>query len=215
MNIDEFHSILKKVEFKQKIKRSTFIGNVSYCSSVREAKEFIGRISKRYGDATHNCWAYKIIAGKGYVSSYSDAGEPTGTAGKPMMDSIESHDLCNVVMVITRYFGGIKLGIRGLIDAYRSTADLAIERAGVGRYLLCEEVFLQTTYTLFSRVRSHLKSLGIDVEKAKVEFTNDVKMTFPVPLSRVRLIEEFLSSLKSSGKAVQFHLIPERKGILL
>jgi len=212
---DEFQSVLKAAKIEQKIKRSTFIGNISYCPSIQKAREFIRSISKGYADATHNCWAYRIITDEGYVSNYSDAGEPSGTAGKPIMDSIESHGLSNVVVVITRYFGGVKLGIRGLIDAYHLTADLTIEEAGIGRYILCEEIFLQTTYTLFSKIRSHLKYLGIDVKEAKIEFSNDVKITFPVPLSLIKVIEEFLSSLKSSGKTVQFHLVQQRKGMLL
>lgn len=212
---DKFQSVLKAAKIEQKIRRSTFIGNISYCPSIQEAREFIHSISKRYADAAHSCWAYRIITDEGHVSNYSDAGEPSGTAGKPIMNSIESHGLSNVVVVITRYFGGVKLGVRGLIDAYHSTADLTIEKAGIGRYVLCEEIFLQTTYTLFSRIRSHLKSLGIDVEKAKVVFTNDVKITFPVPLSLIKVIKEFLNSLKNSGKTVQFHLVQQRKGMLL
>ncbi|MGB4096154.1 MAG: YigZ family protein, partial [Acetomicrobium sp.] len=99
------------------IRRSRFIGHLRVAGSVEEAKKIIREISKEHSNATHNCWAYKV--GVDFPQKhYSDGGEPSGTAGKPILGEIERANLTNAVIVVTRYFGGIKLGVRGLIEAY-------------------------------------------------------------------------------------------------
>ena len=111
------------------IRRSRFIGHLRVAGSVEEAKKIIREISKEHSNATHNCWAYKV--GVDFPQKhYSDGGEPSGTAGKPILGEIERANLTNAVIVVTRYFGGIKLGVRGLIEAYGQTAREAIKAAG-------------------------------------------------------------------------------------
>lgn len=104
------------------IKRSVFIGNAAHCETEEEAKRFIRDVAAKYRDASHNCWAYKVIGNGVEKFNFSDAGEPHGSAGRPIFSAIEELNMTNVAIVITRYFGGTKLGVRGLIDAYRSTA---------------------------------------------------------------------------------------------
>ena len=115
------------VTYEEKIKRSVFIANVSLCHDEGEARDFLTQIISQHRDATHNCRAYVLSNGTEYSS---DDGEPSGTAGRPILNAIKHSELVNVIAVVTRYFGGVKLGVRGLIDAYGGTAAKALELAG-------------------------------------------------------------------------------------
>src|SRR5687768_10618077 len=111
-----FFIIDRDFEAEVKIKNSVFICHLRPAQTVEEAKAFISEISGQYKDATHNCWAY--ITGKnGDIFHSSDAGEPAGTAGKPILNTLNKYRLTNISAVVTRYYGGVKLGVRGLIDA--------------------------------------------------------------------------------------------------
>ena len=110
-------------------KRSRFIGSVRTVLSADEAAEIIKKFPEIYPKANHHCWAYRIGTGTA-LEHCSDAGEPSGTAGRPILGVIKRHELTNTLIVVTRYFGGIKLGVRGLIDAYKAAAELAVEQAG-------------------------------------------------------------------------------------
>ncbi|MBR2207352.1 MAG: YigZ family protein [Synergistaceae bacterium] len=116
----------KAVSYEEKIKRSIFIAELEPCNNEKEARDFLARVIAKHRDATHNCRAY-IINGVEYSS---DDGEPSGTAGKPILNTIKHSELVNVMVIVTRYFGGVKLGVRGLIDAYGGVAAKALELAG-------------------------------------------------------------------------------------
>lgn len=107
-----------------------FFASVKAVSTEAEARDFIEEVSKEFADATHNAWAYKLGYGDQAICRSSDDGEPVNTAGPPMLQAIEGHDLTNVVVIGTRYFGGVKLGVGGLIRAYRDTALAGLEAAG-------------------------------------------------------------------------------------
>ncbi|ONI40582.1 hypothetical protein AN640_08610 [Candidatus Epulonipiscium fishelsonii] len=137
-------------------KKSTFIGQAFPINSKEEADEYISNIKKKYKDATHNCYAYKF----GNTEKCSDDGEPSGTAGKPILDILKNVD--NVLVIVTRYFGGTLLGTGGLVRAYGSCAKLALDEAGIVTkkeaqifQLICEynflgkaEYLLKPSYTL-------------------------------------------------------------------
>ena len=112
--------------YEEKIKRSIFIAELEPCNDEKEARDFLARVIAEHRDATHNCRAY-VIDGVEYSS---DDGEPSGTAGKPILNAIKHSGLVNVMIIVTRYFGGVKLGVRGLIDAYGGVAAKALELAG-------------------------------------------------------------------------------------
>ena len=109
---------------------SRFLSFAIPVSSAAEAKEYIGMYANEYPDARHVCWAYMIGADRKEFLS-TDNGEPSGTAGKPILGQINSFNLTNIVIIVVRYFGGIKLGTSGLISAYREAAKLAIEAAEI------------------------------------------------------------------------------------
>lgn len=110
-------------------KKSKFIANLFFVSSVEEAEEKIKNLKKKYFDARHNCSAYIINNNNEVTKKSSDDGEPSGTAGAPMLEILEKNNLANVLVVVTRYFGGILLGTGGLVRAYSDSLKLAIEKA--------------------------------------------------------------------------------------
>lgn len=110
-------------------KKSKFIGNAFYVENIQEAEEIIKNIKKKYHDARHNCVAYRILEDEKIQEKSSDDGEPSGTAGMPMLNILQKNNLCNILVIVTRYFGGILLGTGGLVRAYSDTTQKVIEKA--------------------------------------------------------------------------------------
>ena len=108
-------------------KKSKFIANIFYVESVREAEEIIEKTRKKYYDARHNCYAYRIMHEDNLIEKQSDDGEPSGTAGVPMLNILSKKELVNVIVIVTRYFGGILLGTGGLVRAYSEATKKALE----------------------------------------------------------------------------------------
>lgn len=119
---DHYLQIQKRCRIEEKVKGSRFIASASPVESEEDAASFIEEIKKEFHDATHNCWAWKTGVGKNQRYRYNDEGEPSGTAGRPIFKSIDTMNLSNVCVVVTRYFGGTKLGTGGLMRAYGQTA---------------------------------------------------------------------------------------------
>ena len=119
------YTIKNDLIYEEKIKKSLFIGHLRYVSDTESARAFIQEISKLHPQANHNCPAY-IIGKNGEIAFSSDDREPSGTAGKPLLNMLQRHELTNVAIVVTRYFGGVELGIRGLIEAYGGVAERTI-----------------------------------------------------------------------------------------
>lgn len=137
-------------EFQEK--KSTFIGYVKRVASEDEAKEFVNEIKSQHKEATHNVYAYIVGENKG-IQRYSDDGEPQGTAGIPVLEVIKKHDLTDVAVVVTRYFGGILLGGGGLIRAYSKGASSAIDEAGVVEKVKGLNLKLILDYDLIGKVQ--------------------------------------------------------------
>ncbi|KLO22716.1 hypothetical protein X275_05600 [Marinitoga sp. 1197] len=188
-----YFSILSPVETKIKIKRSEFIGNVKKVNTEKEAKEFIKEISSKYRNSTHNCWAYKVKENK---FNYSDDGEPSGTAGKPIFGIIEKHNLINIVVVVTRYFGGIKLGVRGLIDAYSSCAEETVLNSKIGKYIDLKIYEVKTDYSRYAEIERLLKRVN-GWKITNQEFMADVRFEIAIEENEESNI---LGILKSKGK---------------
>ena len=146
----QFYSIAASAEnatytAQLKIKRSVFTCHLSHAGTIAAAKEFISKISKENKTATHNCWAY-IVGDAGQIFHSSDAGEPSGTAGKPMLNVLTAHDMTQVAAVVTREYGGVKLGIRGLIQAYSGAVAAALDAAKKVRLIKAIQVRVQVPY---------------------------------------------------------------------
>ncbi|MFU8769655.1 MAG: IMPACT family protein [Desulfotignum sp.] len=128
-----------------KIRRSEFTCRLARADAVEAAKAFISKISRENKTATHNCWAY-IVGDAGQICHCSDAGEPSGTAGKPMLNVLASHRMTRVAAVVTRQYGGVKLGIRGLIQAYADTVETALAAAKKVKLIRADRVRVQIPY---------------------------------------------------------------------
>ena len=127
-------TIAKAVQSEINVKKSQFICHLFPTKTKKESKEIILKVNEQYSDATHNCTAYIVTDGEGF----DDDGEPGGTAGKPMINVLRKNELHNVTAVVTRYFGGIKLGTGGLTRAYSHAAQLGIEAAKTAKLLTME-----------------------------------------------------------------------------
>lgn len=119
--------VKKNIETNIVEKKSKFIANVFYVENIEEAEEKIKMIKKKYYDAKHNCYAYRIIDDSNIIEKSSDDGEPSGTAGMPMLDILKGNEICNIIVIVTRYFGGILLGTGGLVRAYSEVTNKVIK----------------------------------------------------------------------------------------
>lgn len=133
-----------KIEFEER--KSKFIGYAKPVFSKREAEDFIELIKSRHNDATHNVPAYRVIDESREYFKFSDDGEPQNTAGKPVAEILNILDIYNVVIVVTRYFGGIKLGAGGLVRNYAKASKLAVEEAGIIEFKKKKEILLDFGY---------------------------------------------------------------------
>src|SRR5687768_9376063 len=122
MSSDHYRTLTSSAESRQKIERSEFLGIAFPVTTDDAFFEQLRRIEKQHFDATHHCWAFRLFAGGETRQRSSDAGEPSGTAGKPIMSAIEGADVHDVGVVVVRWYGGVKLGSGGLTRAYRKTA---------------------------------------------------------------------------------------------
>ena len=127
--MDEFYTIKENNTAEITEKKSKFIANIFYIESKDEAEEIIKEIKKKYHDARHNCSAYRVIDEDIILEKSSDDGEPSGTAGSPMLDILKNQNLCNVLVIVTRYFGGILLGTGGLVRCYSDVTIKVIENS--------------------------------------------------------------------------------------
>jgi uncharacterized YigZ family protein len=156
------------------IRRSRFIGHAAPVASEQEALAFIERIKKEHGTATHNCSAY-IYGGRDEFQKQSDDGEPSGTAGKPIMEVIKHQGLSNIAVVVTRYFGGIMLGAGGLIRAYTDGAVAGIEAAIPIQQVLHQEVRVHIDYTWLGKIENELRNRQILI--GETQFSDKVIMS--------------------------------------
>ncbi|MCI6231316.1 MAG: YigZ family protein [Selenomonas sp.] len=138
------------------IQRSKFYTHTKHVESEEEARAFIQEQKKAYFDARHNCSAY-VLGPDGAKQKSNDDGEPCGTAGNPILDAIKKNDLTDIVVVVTRYFGGIKLGAGGLIRAYSHSAVLGLEAADVVEMLPLAVVRVTISYDLLASVENFLR----------------------------------------------------------
>ena len=151
---------LRKVDEKENIiEKSSFIGTAKAVADEEEALEFIREVKKRHYEATHNVYAY-ILGDDNNIQRFSDDGEPSGTAGVPVLEVLKKNDLRNVCAVVTRYFGGIKLGKGGLVRAYSKGAAAALEASEVIWRTLYKVVAVKVDYTLLGMMQNQLKLDG-------------------------------------------------------
>ena len=159
---DTFRTIIKSSEGLYKEKMSKFLSFAEPCTSAEEAKEIVAMYKKEYYDARHVCWAY-MIGHQRLEFRSNDDGEPSGTAGKPILGQINSFNLTDLVVIVVRYFGGIKLGTSGLIEAYRTAAAEALSAADIVEKLVEDTLEVYFEYPLMGEAMRIVKEEGAKV----------------------------------------------------
>ena len=183
-------------EFKEK--KSIFIGHGKRVKNEDEAKEFIQNIKNKHKQARHNVYAY-IIGEKKQIQRYSDDGEPQGTGGIPMLEVLKKSDITDVVVVVTRYFGGILLGTGGLARAYSKGASLAIKEAGVVEKVKGVALEITIEYDLLGKVQYVCAKDNFYIEN--VEYTDIVKIKILCQYDNLEQLKSQITEV-SSGKAL-------------
>lgn len=174
----------EKIEFEEK--KSKFIGYIKPVSTKKEAEDYIAEIKNKHRDATHNCSAYKVIENGQEYFKVDDDGEPKGTSGKSMGEILTYMKVDNVVVIATRYFGGIKLGAGGLVRAYARTAKLAVQASEIIEYIKKEVYILEFNYDKVSEIDKTIFNHEDIIEKG---FNDKV-------LYKVELSDENLEKIK-------------------
>jgi uncharacterized YigZ family protein len=183
MSKDTYKTVQQAAATEVKIKGSQFIGHIHPVHSRDEAEAELNRIRKTYHDATHNCFAYRIGMGVQEVSRCSDDGEPSGTAGRPILQVLVTADVTDTLLVVTRYFGGTKLGTGGLARAYNLSAQQTLAKAGIKDLVLMEELYLGLPYDFYGLVQNLLDKYAGQL--GNVTYNKDVLMQVFVRKSMV------------------------------
>lgn len=161
--LQQYRTVQKAGEAELEIHKSRFITYVQRVADETDAINFITQIKKKHWDATHNCSAY-VIGELGQWQKADDDGEPAGTAGKPILEVLKRLEIKDVVVIVTRYFGGIKLGAGGLIRAYGKCAKLGLNTAGLAERVPHRQVTIEIEYTLLGKVENELRTATYIIE---------------------------------------------------
>lgn len=207
---EPYLTIAKNTTYEQTIKKSRFICSIARVSSDEEALQFIASIQAANKKATHNCFAY-MIGDNDLIQRESDNGEPSGTAGIPILESLKLAKIHNVVAVVTRYFGGIKLGAGGLIRAYSNTTTEAIHQAGLVQRIKQAILKITVTYALHDPLLYYLKENNLEV--ASEEYGVNVETSIYVNETdlkdvKEKLINRFNDQLQITEGDQRFNEIP-------
>lgn len=203
--ISKPHVTLGKEASAELIERkSIFTGYAKPIKNEAEALDFIKEISEMNSDATHNVYAYLLDWGR--VARYSDAGEPHGTAGMPVLEIIRKNNFTDAVIVVTRYFGGILLGAGGLIRAYSSAAKAAADAAGIVTYVKYLEFILDCGYSEYQKIQYELPKY--EIIQDSVEFLESVKLKLAVKEEIFDAYSKRISEM-SAGK-IQLNITGDR-----
>lgn len=185
------------------IEKSTFIGYAKPVKTEEEAVEFINEIKKKHKDARHNVWAYTIGQNMN-IQRYSDDGEPQGTAGIPTLEVIKKEDLRDVAVVVTRYFGGIKLGAGGLVRAYTKGAKIGLEAAKIIEKVMFQEVRVRIDYNQLGRVQNEIMNMNYIIKDTI--YADNVEI---VVYSRLEDVEKLVSRMIDITSATAENILGE------
>jgi uncharacterized YigZ family protein len=198
-----FNTVENQSHYEIKIKNSIFISHINNIETFEDAKKYISTINTEYKDATHNCWAY-IIGKSGENSHSSDAGEPSGTAGKPILNTLQKYKMTNTVAVVTRYYGGVKLGVRGLIDAYSQSVDEGIKNAILKQIIEIQSYKINLSYDKFETVKYNLKNQEATIKD--VDYHESISFIVEIQKDKSEFTNKYLEELKNS-KQLDFEFI--------
>lgn len=202
-----FKTIENKAEGIIIEKKSKFIANIFYVENEKEAEEKLNEIRKKYYDARHNCFAYRIKTENGIIQKQSDDGEPSGTAGAPILNILEKQELVNLIAIVTRYFGGILLGTGGLVKAYSEAIKEALQNAIVVEK---EEGYLSEIMASYEEANK-IEYLLLTKTNAKIlnkEYLENVILTFEIPKEEYEKI--FVNKSENYFKNIKIKIKKEK-----
>lgn len=190
--IDEYLTLAEESEGLYKEKGSKFIARAFPVNDEDEVKNILEILKKQFHDARHHCYAYRIGLNDDRFRM-NDDGEPSGTAGRPIYGQILSKNLCNVLIVVIRYFGGTKLGASGLANAYKQAARDALENALIIKEIITETIFLHFNYQILNEVMRIIKENKLDIESQ--DFTLDCRIALKTRLREKDRIYEIFDKI--------------------
>ena len=194
--MDEYYIPSGPGESEYEEKRSRFLGHLRPVETEEEARLFITEMKKKYHDARHNCWCYRI---RGGAVRYSDDAEPQGTAGLPMLEILQREGIENAVCVVTRYFGGVLVGTGGLLRAYQKAAKGAVEDAGISVVRAWTKMSIVCDYSDYEKIRSELEQQNAVI--SDTEYGEKVTLTVLVSQGQGTLVTEKLQD-RTAGKCI-------------
>lgn len=191
--MDEYVTITENGEAEIIEKKSKFIANLFYVETVQEAENLIKETKKKYYDARHNCIAYRVVEDK-VVEKASDDGEPSGTAGGPMLNILQKNNLANVLVIVTRYFGGILLGTGGLVRAYSDATLKVLDNVKTVEKCRGIQVLVMLEYNNLELLKYYCKNNNIEI--TKIEYTDKIECILEMEKGiKDRLLED-ISNMK-------------------
>ena len=211
--MNKFLTIKNNIETEIVVKKSKFIANFIKVSSKENAEAEIKKIKKKYFDARHNCISYRVLEDEKIIERFSDDGEPSGTAGSPMLNILQKNNLVGVLIVVTRYFGGILLGTGGLVRAYSDSLLKAIEESELLELIIGTECQATLEYSNFEKFKYYCKNNDINIKDTcyteeivcKIEMEEDKKerLLKDYELKNINLLDLKVLSKKYIEKSIQ------------
>lgn len=195
----DYRTIEGEATFTYEIKHSIFICHIKHIESYEEGLEYAKAIAKQYSDATHNCYALSMQNGQ---QKFFDDGEPQGTAGMPILQVIKKQDLYDVIAIVTRYFGGIKLGANGLVTSYTKAVTEAIEIANIitkKESILGQIILSYTEHQNYIRQFKDIESITMDTQ-----YDENVTLSIAVPLTSKEKAEEIIALITSGQTKINW-----------
>lgn len=188
--MEKFITIKEKSVAEVVEKKSKFIANFFHVDTQEEAENILKLIRKEHFSARHNCYAYRVIVDNKVIEKASDDGEPSGTAGGPMLNILQKNNLCNVIVIVTRYFGGILLGTGGLVRCYSNATINAVENAEKVECCKGFEISLDATYAEMESFKYYCKKNNINI--VNIEYNEDINIKIELDEeTKHRFLEDF------------------------
>lgn len=201
----QYLSLAQDAVFEQTIQRSRFVACVRSATSRASFDDTLKEIMMEYPKANHYCWAYRFY-GQPYLEHASDAGEPAGTAGRPILGALKKFNLANTMAVVIRYYGGVKLGVKGLIAAYGGTTIQAIESSVVQIREPMTLVRFTCAYDLYNILLSKFERLKLDVDNLKSSFSDIISGEIIIPTSKTPIVIQELDKLSPIKEFFRYEL---------
>lgn len=193
-----YYGVTKPFRIETIIKKSRFITTLMPITDAQDAETQLSAIRAEFKDATHNCYAY-IGDNNSGVMRYSDDGEPQGTAGAPMLEVLKRRKLGFTLAVVTRYFGGVKLGANGLVGAYTDSVVNALDNAEIAEFKLSAIASVSVVYALDKKIGALIDSIGKVIDK---DYGTDIKYTFAVPIETLEEVKAYISDMTLGNSEV-------------